>query len=94
MQFVSFMGSGLSDAAGLEADDLPVSLGVAHVDVRVAIAADYLSVGRRCLNIGQGCDHGRDSVKTHLAVGKVEHSEMKPTGAQALQGFITGLESA
>src|ERR1700690_2439273 len=88
------MGSGLSDAAGLKADDLPVSLGIAHVDVRVAVAADYLSVRGGGLNIGQGGDHGRDSIKTYLAVGNVEQSEMKPTGAQALQGFIAGLESA
>lgn len=94
MQFGSLMGSGLTDPAGLKADNLPISIGIAHIDPRVAVAAAHLPVRGCGLNVGQRRDHGGGPVEAHLAVGNVEESEMNAAGAKALQGFIAGLKSA
>ena len=52
MELVPFVRPRLPDTTGLKTDDFPISLWVAHVDVGVAIVADYPSLRGSGLNIG------------------------------------------
>jgi len=64
--------AGFADAAYFKADDLPGPRGVAHIDVRVAVAAGDVALACGSLHVGNGGDQRGGAVEADFALGDVE----------------------
>ena len=71
------MFAGILNTACLKADDLPLSLSIAHINPRVAIPSGDLLVLPAPGQLGHGGHDCGVSVDTDLSIGDVERGQLK-----------------
>ena len=84
--------TGPTDAVNFKADNLPMALGVMHVNTGIAVTSSHFAFRINALHLGQRVYQRGGTIEPDFAVGDIESREANAMGAHAGQRFAFVLQ--